>query len=56
MIREAAMPASVRDASVCSSQCLATVRSVTIAVRAPGRSAAIRAPSDASTSRPITMS
>ena len=31
-------------------------RSVTMAVRAPGRSAAMRAPSDGSTSRPITMS
>ena len=35
---------------------LATVRSVTMAVRAPGRNAAMRAPSEGSTSRPMTMS
>ena len=40
------MPASVSERSVCSSQCLATVRSVTMAVRTPGRNAATRAPSD----------
>ena len=56
MIRDEAMPASDSEASVCSSQCLATVRSVTMAVRAPGRSAATRPPSDGSTSRPMTMS
>jgi hypothetical protein len=56
MIREVAMPASASEASVLSSQCLATLRSVTMAVRAPGRNAATRPPSDGSTSRPITMS
>ena len=50
------MPASASEASVCSSQCFATLRSVTMAVRAPGRNAAMRAPSDGSTSRPMTMS
>ena len=50
------MPASASEASVFSSQCLATVRSVTMAVRTPGRKAATRAPSDGSTSRPMTMS
>ena len=50
------MPASASERSVGSSQCLATVLSVTIAVRTPGRSAAMRAPSDASTPRPMTMS
>ena len=45
---EWAMPACASDASVCASQCFATVRSVTIAVRAPGRSAAMRLPSEAS--------
>ena len=56
MIRDVAMPASASAASVFSSQCFATVRSVTMAVRAPGRNAAMRAPSDGSTSRPMTMS
>ncbi len=50
------MPAAVNEASVLSSQYFATLRSVTIEVRTPGRSAAIRAPSDGSTSRPMTMS
>ena len=53
---DVAIPACDSDASVGSSQCLATVRSVTMAVRAPGRKAAMRAPSDGSTSRPMTMS
>ena len=56
MMREAAMPACASEASACSSQCFATVRSVTMAVRAPGRNAATRAPSDCSTPRPMTMS
>ena len=50
------MPACASEPSVFSSQCFATVRSVTMAVRTPGRKAAMRAPSDGSTSRPITMS
>ena len=37
------MPACASEASVASSQCFATVRSVTMAVRTPGRSAATRA-------------
>jgi hypothetical protein len=55
-MRELAMPACLSDASVCSNQCFATVWSVTMAVRAPGRSALMRSPSEASWSRPITMS
>jgi hypothetical protein len=50
------MPAAANEICVFSSQCLATVRSVTIAVRTPGRNAATRAPSDCSTSRPMMMS
>ena len=50
------MPASASERSVGSSQCFATVRSVTMAVRTPGRNAATRAPSEASTPRPMTMS
>jgi hypothetical protein len=56
MMRDVAMPASASEASVFSNQCLATLRSVTMAVRAPGRNAATRPPSDCSTSRPMTMS
>lgn len=50
------MPASDSAASVGFSQYLATVRSVTMAVRTPGRNAAILAPSDFKTSRPMMMS
>ncbi|MGY4381604.1 hypothetical protein ACVWZ3_009243 [Bradyrhizobium sp. i1.3.6] len=50
------MPAEASDASVGSSQYFATVRSVMIAVRTPGRKRATRSPSEASTPRPMTMS
>ena len=50
------MPACASDAWVGASQFFATVRSVTMAVRTPGRIAAMREPSDCNTSRPITMS
>src|SRR5260370_1299922 len=46
MMREVAMPACASEVSVCSSQCFATLRSVTMAARAPGRNAATRVPSD----------
>jgi hypothetical protein len=56
MTCEVAMPAAASELSVFSSQCLATVRSVTIAARTPGRNAATRPPSVCSTSRPMMMS
>ena len=50
------MPAAASCASIASRCARATFSSVTIASRAPGLSAAMRAPSDAATPRPITMS
>jgi hypothetical protein len=37
MMHDVAMPASDSEASVFSSQCFATLRSVTMAARAPGQ-------------------
>ena len=53
---ELSMPAEASDASAAARCALATFSSVTITVRAPGRSALVRAPSEASSPRPMTMS
>ncbi len=55
-IRLAVIPASASEASAAARCNPATVSSVTMATRAPGRSAAMRCPSPAISSRPMTMS
>jgi hypothetical protein len=55
-IEVARTPASASEDSAAFKWCRATVSSATIAAAAPGLSAAMRAPSSASSPRPITMS